>query len=179
MYNKIALPPFSSTACSLLGIDSTSPRKYSEYSIFVTHRFRISACSWGMDVTFFSWSWFFIQLQAFSIGFMSGELPGQLMSVIWGRCWSHSWTPSCRKCVVPCRFINSSSLSYRIFLYQTPFIISSLSRNSRAALPFQLKLAQAMVLAGCFVIFLVNLRSGRLILPISIHPLFSVPPCKY
>ena len=85
----VTLPLFSTTACSLLGIDSTKAFRQSQLSILVTHSLLVSACSWGMDVTFLSWSWSFIQLRAFSMGFRSGKFPCQSISVMWGHCWNH------------------------------------------------------------------------------------------
>ena len=72
------------TSSSLLGIDSTRCRRYSQSSIFWHHSFRISRFSSYRLVQGASLSCLFIQDQTFSIGLRSGLFPGHLMRVMLG-----------------------------------------------------------------------------------------------
>ena len=72
------------TSSSLLGIDSTRCRRYSQSSIFWHHSFRISRFSSSRLVQGASLSCLFIQDQTFSIGLRSGLFPGHLMRVMLG-----------------------------------------------------------------------------------------------
>ena len=78
-------PAFSMTSCILLGMESTRLLRYWLSSILVTQSWRISRFQVSRLVAEVdSDSWFFIQLQQFSMGLRSGEFPSHLMRVMLG-----------------------------------------------------------------------------------------------
>ena len=62
----MALPPFSRTACILLGMDSAKFRRYWQLLILKTQSRLISSSSSGTEVAWQSFSWAFIQTSRFS-----------------------------------------------------------------------------------------------------------------